>query len=346
MPAAPHPITIHVPRDGGNNVYVSYYTTERKRVRISRGLNKIVGYNARWKAARQLADSIEEQYRQEKPLEHQLDEWVKSRKPFLREKSYYGYRSKIGIFLRFVGERRISKSLITEYFTHRAGFVSSGTLHDDYIYLRRAFAGITDEDFFGHIDIPSANPETKKHYRRRQIVKIKAYLEREDPNLWFACQCVYYLFIRPGSELRLLKVHHFDLDEWRVHIPPSISKNRKNDYVLIPDQFRDDVEDYLEDKLPGDFLFPAKQVSRAGKPIGKNTMMNHYRKHMKALGFGLGYSMYSWKNTGAIACVKAGVHPKILQLQLRHSSLEMTDRYLRRMGLKDMGDLAVKFPGL
>ena len=77
-----------------------------------------------------------------------------------------------------------------------------------------------------------------------------------------------------------------------------------------------------------------------------NTLPNHYRAYMRKMGFGSEYSLYSWKHTGAIACVQAGVHVKQLQIQLRHSSLEMTDRYLRQLGVNDLEELENQFPSL
>ena len=344
MPTGPRLLRIFVSTDLSKRPYVSYYTPDGKKVRTSKGLNTEKTYEGRLAAAEALAEEIRSTYVPHKAIEERAWDWIESRKPYLRTKSYYGYQSKLRVFLSWKGNRKMSKELVTEYFAYRASRVAGGTLKDDQIYLNRVFSSITEERYFDHLNLPKFSAVTRRRYQPRQIARIKAYLTEEDPMLWFACQCVYYLFIRPGSELRLLQAHHFNLDEWQVNIPPHISKNGKNDYVVIPEPFRQEVEDYVGDMLPSEFVFPA--VFESGKPIGKNTMMNRYRRHMDALGFGFQYSMYGWKNTGAIACVNKGIHPKHLQLQLRHSSLEMTDRYLRRMGVKDMGDLADRFPSL
>jgi integrase len=340
----PRRLSVHVSKDLTVKPYVSYYDDQGKRVRVYTGLSVPQTYEGRVAAAELLRQKIIREYVPVRSLEVRAWEWIESRKPHLRQKSYYGYCSKLRIFLRWKGERRMTPQLVSEYFQYRSEKVAGGTLHDDKIYLARVFDSITEDRFFDHIELPKFTAVTKQHYQRRHIKVIEQHLRLHDPALWFACQCVYYLFIRPGSELRLLKVHHFDLDEWRVHIPPNISKTHKSEYVMIPKAFRNDVEEFLEMRMPNEYVFPA--VHEEGRPIGKNTFTTRYRKHMKHLCFGMQYSMYGWKNTGAIACVKAGVHPKILQLQLRHSSLEMTDRYLRKMGIMDMGDLADRFPGI
>jgi integrase len=81
-----------------------------------------------------------------------------------------------------------------------------------------------------------------------------------------------------------------------------------------------------------------------GKKIGRNTLGERFREVLNGLGYGRDYQLYSWKHTGAIACVKAGISLKELQLQLRHHSLDMVDRYLRQLGVADLAQLKANFP--
>jgi integrase len=48
---------------------------------------------------------------------------------------------------------------------------------------------------------------------------------------------------------------------------------------------------------------------------------------------GLGYSLYSWKHTGAVRAYESGLDIKKLQRLLRHSSLTITDIYLRSLNV-------------
>lgn len=78
---------------------------------------------------------------------------------------------------------------------------------------------------------------------------------------------------------------------------------------------------------------------------GSGTM---YRRHVRALAAcGLnnqGYTLYSWKHTGAVAAAKSNIPIKQLQLQLRHHSLDQVDQYLRQMGVSDLREIAADFP--
>ena len=169
------------------------------------------------------------------------------------------------------------------------------------------------------------------------------YMTEKQPELALFCKFVYFTFIRPG-ELRLIRVGDVLLDEKEIRIPGKVSKNRKTEHVVIPDAFFPDLE-YLYYRGPGEYLFPSQK--RPGHAYGKDVMYRRHEKVLQALSFGRGFSLYSWKHTGAVALVKQGnVNVKELQLQLRHSSLEQTDRYLRQMGVKDLARLRESFPAV
>lgn len=95
---------------------------------------------------------------------------------------------------------------------------------------------------------------------------------------------------------------------------------------------------------PNEYVFKGHKYM---KPMGENTMGDRHRKLLKELNFDTKrYKVYSWKHTGAVMAVKAGVHVKQLQIQLRHHSLDQVDEYLRQLGVSDLGDLRANFPGI
>jgi hypothetical protein len=83
-----------------------------------------------------------------------------------------------------------------------------------------------------------------------------------------------------------------------------------------------------------------------GVAYNLNRMNKRHRKILTDLGFSTAHKLYSWKHTGAINAVLAGVTVKELQIQLRHASLEEVDKYLRQLGAFDLKALEDKFPGI
>ncbi|MDR1543598.1 MAG: phage integrase N-terminal SAM-like domain-containing protein [Prevotellaceae bacterium] len=60
---------------------------------------------------------------------------------------------------------------------------------------------------------------------KTDIEKIHNYFEKYNPQMWLACQFLYYCAIRPGSELRLLKISDIDFDNGIVQIKSHNAKN-------------------------------------------------------------------------------------------------------------------------
>lgn len=175
-----------------------------------------------------------------------------------------------------------------------------------------------------------------------QIRRIKKAITEQDPEPWFFIEFIYYCFIRP-KELRHLRVGDVLTDDKRILLRPEVSKNGKHQYVTIPAPFQESVR-RLEERDAREWIFPGKRDR--SKPASYNYFSRRHRNFMKELGFGLEYKLYSWKHTGAVMAIKAGISVKELQIQLRHHSLDMVNRYLRQMGVEDMENLRNRFPGI
>ncbi len=108
---------------------------------------------------------------------------------------------------------------------------------------------------------------------------------RKNPYLWLFCQFISCTVIRLG-ELRLLQVDDIILEEKRVRIRAEISKNRKLQYVAIPEAFMPEIENLqLHCYAPTDYVFshdqesaiappnqtPHRRNSRAGTPMRSET---------------------------------------------------------------------------
>lgn len=340
----PHRIGIFIPDSLSRKGYVKYYDDAGTRVRVYGDINQGLSLEDRRKRAELLMAQIIADYRPVLPLEEQARQYIESRRLEWEKKTFYDYRSKLNLFIRYAAGRQITKELAHEYIGQLLTTVSKSTRNVSRRKLHTIFKGIGRPELFGDIPIITAHETPKRYYQRHHIAMIKARISEQDDQLWFLCQCIHNLFIRPGGELRRLRVHHFDLDLWRVFIPADVSKSGKPEYVRIPKSFQERVLEFLSGRSPSEWLFPG--VHDPSKPIGENTFINRYRKHMDALGFSHEYSLYSWKHTGAIAAINKGIHPKKLQIQLRHSSLEMTSRYLRQIGINDIDDLIDHFPSI
>lgn len=146
------------------------------------------------------------------------------------------------------------------------------------------------------------------------------------------CEFIYYTGTRPKSEARLLRIENILFDRKLIFIPGEVSKNRSGDYIPMCDELIILLESMNLDKYPTHYYIWGTHGKPAQEPAGQNHFANLYKPYKDKLKLGANYSVYSWKHTRAIELATAGANPYEIMKLFRHSSLEMTQKYLRDLG--------------
>jgi integrase len=185
-----------------------------------------------------------------------------------------------------------------------------------------------------------------KWYKPHQQKLLKKTIQEQEPCLWLPVQYLYYCFIR-RNEMRRLQVSDVDLFEGTINIPAHKSKNRKNQFVTIPEPLLMQMIDLKIGDYPSDFYLIGLDGLPSEKQIGENYLTLKHKRITELLNLPKYYSFYSWKHTGAVMFYKNNPGKlRELQVQLRHHSLEMVQIYLESLGISDMPELKTGFPTL
>lgn len=332
----------------GSRWYVEYYVLHpagvKERKRAYGQINRIKDLEERERAAVQLIKSIAAGIdANEKSV---LTRTLKQYAPLLRKKTFQTYQSRVDCFKIWLNGRSdatVTTEMANEFlFSLLANGRKVGTL----LSYRRTLGTLYvkwNKKFnpFADAIAPKKQPTSLMYFNDAQILAIKGYVTQHRPMLWMAIQLLFYCFIRP-REMRLLTVSHIHLSEGFIHIPADISKNKKDQKVSIPVHLVEPLSTFIKDR--NGWLF--SWVKKGTKPVGINWFNNEHTEVLKALKITGNYAFYSWKHTGAVKAVKAGINIKDLQLQLRHHSLDMVNEYLKNLGVLDSEDLRNKFPTL
>lgn len=170
---------------------------------------------------------------------------------------------------------------------------------------------------------------------------------QKDPQLWLAVQFQYYCALRPGRELRLLKIKNIDFARGLVTVNRAEAKKRITRTVVIPEVFLKELRTtYKLNGYPKDFYVFGINGEPGTELLGKNNLRFRFNKIREELNMPVEYKFYSWKHTGAVNASLAGIPDKHIQLQLGHTSLETTNRYLRKMTGHQSNYLKNEFPEL
>lgn len=148
---------------------------------------------------------------------------------------------------------------------------------------------------------------------------------------------LYYCFIRP-EEQRGMRVHMIDLQNGSIYLPGDITKNKKSEMITIPKAILPYLYEIGLDRWHrNDFIFGSHLRPHATLKCGANALNLHHKKILdrlyqsKKLHSISGISIYSWKDTGAMALIRAGIDAYEVMRQMRHSDLSTTQKYLKSL---------------
>ncbi|MEN7549025.1 tyrosine-type recombinase/integrase [Rapidithrix thailandica] len=176
-------------------------------------------------------------------------------------------------------------------------------------------------------------PKTNQAFTDEQREALETYLKEKAPNLYYFTRLIYSGFLRP-TEITRLKAKHVKLQFNQIVVHAEMSKTAKPGVVIINKGLKNVFEEMKIDKIPENHYLFSTGLKPGTKRIFASNVSNIHGTILKDLGlFGKNLTLYSWKHTGVVNAYRAGVDIKTLQSLLRHHSLEMTDIYLRSLGL-------------
>ncbi len=188
--------------------------------------------------------------------------------------------------------------------------------------------------------------ETGKHlaYTNEQIELIKNYLiDNKEFQLLNYVQFIYYSLARP-KEVRLLKIGDIDLKDRKIKIASGNAKNKKGQFVRIPDGLYDVISAMELEKYPMNYYVFSAKGNPALEAVGRNYFYKKHRKMLDKLAFTDGHTLYGYKHTAVTNLYYANVEMRYITEQCRHSSEYQTRIYLRALGLFRNEDIEKKYP--
>jgi integrase len=294
--------------------------------------------------------------------QEEIDEFLKEVKVTRAKSTHHKYKSECTHFMGYLEANKRNTDIASfslsdakkfrDYLVHIGR--APGTINGYLVTLERIYReaiqrhGLSLINPFSEISRFPKENAAKQTIKLEDIHKISAYLETEAPdkikrqNMLLFLRFIFLCFIRPYSELRYMQIKWIDFTNYTVTIPANVAKKvKKTLTVPIPKgALRSQIE-YLLEYDPELYVFtvsglPGKNI------IGGNTFKERFEKMLDVLHLNKAYTPYAFKHTGAILLLKNGVNAKQIQLQMRHGSLEMTDRYLRSLTALDSVEIVEK----
>lgn len=264
-----------------------------------------------------------------------FQKWIKKNKKDKQDISEFNIKNAFSFFKYLIEEKKLAGSTLNGY---------AITVRGVWKLIMKQNVMIKDP----WVEIPKYDLKTKpqRPLKRGAISLLKSELEKNDNQLWLAAQFMYYCFIRP-KELRFMKIKDIDLYDGRITLNGDITKSKKARTVEISTTFLDLLlSKYEFHTYPDDHYVFTLSGKPGEKPIGKNYFGFHFDKVRTDLNLPKDYKFYSFKHTGAVAALKAGADIKEIQHQMGHSSVQITDEYLKSMVGYESEFFKKRMPGI
>jgi integrase len=220
------------------------------------------------------------------------------------------------------------------------------------VMVKLGYSSVNPKDGFDK-KIKSTKEVEDKHvpYTDTDLKRIMEYLDVNDTYAAFFCRLVYLSCLRP-AEIRGLQVRDINLDNNTITVRASVKKNTKdskNQIIDIDRNLAKELEKLNLSQYPKDYYLTGSTVNIVGeKQVGVNTP---YQKLMTALTnidkkdvlenplikaseriISKGYDLYSYKASSNIKKYNAGWTLSQIMKANRHSSISMTEIYLKKLG--------------
>ena len=273
--------------------------------------------------------------------------FLRTVEPTLRKGTMKDYRGKLRLFAEYIEEHQsnipipmINRSIIFPFFEYLASErnLCRQTI-EKYMQIVRIFfnwcedVGIRDYETNPVKRMPKMGKVVDCSpgvFNTNDRERLRAAIKPNEPWLWLACEILYYCAIRPGTEMRLMKVGDIDLEKKTICVRAELAKNKTTEVVVFPNELRDHMLSLNLDRYDKGLYLFGRYGNPAIVPMGKNTMRNRFNAYREHLRISKDKKFYSWKHSGALSAIENGATIYEVKDQLRHRSIMTTEEYLKK----------------
>jgi len=274
-----------------------------------------------------------------------ISEYLLTRKTGLKPKSYSTYQSKLRIYAEWLDKSRfgdydvsaIDNKIILMFFDFlimeskldKLTIEKYEQILRDYYNFLKKKGKVSVNPVIDIVKPPKSKDMAARPINDSDMKELLTVIKDSNPQLYLACMFQYYLAIRPGQELRLLKVKDIDIYNNRVVVIDETAKTSRRT-IDMPMALAELCNTYqIHHYHPDNYIFGQNGIPGPA-PLGHNTMRNRFNKFRDDLKFPKIYKYYSMKHTGGGKLLDAGLSLEEIRDHFGHRSIETTDHYVKR----------------
>ncbi|MFV0329523.1 MAG: tyrosine-type recombinase/integrase [Dysgonomonas sp.] len=282
----------------------------------------------------------------EKDLHYYINLFLNDKIPQISEKSGMEYKSKLRLFHQWLDAKgyqnifahEITNDHICDYilFLIKERSLEKRTILKTKQHLRQLFDFIVNKKIIDKnpvYNIPDARQSadhSAQPMSQHEASVLMNHIKKNDTQVWLFCSMLFYCAIRPGTELRLLKVKDINFINETIRIREENAKGSEG-FVNIPPPLMTILRDLNISANDREFYVFGKSGEPGTQCWGKNHFRVQFNKFRDDLKYPKEYKLYSWKSTGAILFLQSGAPLTAVRDHLRHKSTAYTDIYVSKL---------------
>lgn len=286
---------------------------------------------------------------EELSIKKYIDLAIQIKTQSLRKKSLSTYTSNSNKFLSWLGDDQenkldfITEKTVNNYITflqNSEEIKSNVTINNILNITKGFFLLLKSKKFITENPFTYKKLSTTDNYRNvafttNDRATFEDHIKKNDPALHVFTKIMDHNFLRP-KEIRSLKIRDIDFVRKTFSITGDVSKNRKSGTIPIHPQLWELLKHY--EQFPKFYFIAGKDTLLPG-PLQSSENFA-YNRHLKMIESYTqpfeekGYTLYSWRHSGAVRAYEAGTDIKTLQFLFRHSTIMHTEIYLKSLRLQ------------
>jgi len=262
---------------------------------------------------------------------------------YIRKRTKHSFDSRIKVLRSWLDNKKMLQKFIFEFTEDIAlDFMNDlvtkrkikGRTYNNYLIDYRSFFNtllrnkfITSNPFHAVSKMPEQETD-KRPFFNEESERYFKYVQKFDYDFYVISLYCYYLALRP-AEICRLKISDFWLGKGIVVVQGSQSKNKKKRIIPIAKPLLEILKEYFKRYPPGYFI--CSKNLKPGDIFEHSTRIaEKFRDIANQLKIPTEVKFYSLKDTAADRLLEHGFSPKTIRDLFGHSSIAITDAYLKK----------------
>ena len=262
---------------------------------------------------------------------------------YIRKRTKHSFDSRLHVLREWLEKKKLLQKYIFEFnddlaLTFMNDLITkrkiSGRTYNNYLIDYRTFFNtlvknkyIVTNPFHAVSRMPEQETD-KRAFREEEATRYFTFIKQNDYDFYILSLYCYYLALRP-AEICRLKISDFWLSKGVVIVPASKSKNKKKRIVPIAAPFLKLLKVYFQN-LPSGFYICSKGFKPGHLFEHSTRIAEHFRIIANQMQIPEEVKFYSLKDTAADRLIEKGFNTKTIRDLFGHSSIAVTDAYLKK----------------